>query len=335
MNTLRKDAEPRPDPTIAGDPSLSARMERLRERIASLDAVIPKNRPVVFLDYPVHTNVGDLLIERGTDRFFHTLGYDVVYHGSADASADEIATHTPPDATLVLHGGGNFGDLYQFHQAFRERIIAAYPRQRIVMLPQTMHYESPARLRESALIFERHDDLHVCLRDERSLKLFSSHFRNPTYLMPDMAHFLWGEFSRTIRASAAAHTLLFARNDIERSPLPTDDLDRPTNDWSNLVPYSELVVFGIVKKLHVDYRRFGRHLPLYRIWRALVRDRLIGRGDRLIDAHDEVITNRLHMGIFSLLKGRRVTLSDNSYGKLSGYYTTWLKDLPEATLATL
>ena len=175
----------------------------------------------------------------------------------------------------------------------------------------------------------------MCLRDERSLKLFSDHFRNPAYLMPDMAHFLWGEFSRPILPTSEAHTLLFARNDIERSPLPTDDLDRPTFDWSNLVPYSELVVFGIVKKLHVDYRRVGKHLPLYRIWRALVRDRLIDRGDRLIDAHDAVITNRLHMGIFSLLKGRRVTLSDNTYGKLSGYYTTWLKDLPEATLATL
>ena len=46
--------------------------------------------------------------------------------------------------TILLHGGGNFGDLWPIYQRFREHVIAAFPDHRIVQLPQTVHFRDAA-----------------------------------------------------------------------------------------------------------------------------------------------------------------------------------------------
>ncbi|UIF89512.1 polysaccharide pyruvyl transferase family protein (plasmid) [Cupriavidus necator] len=42
--------------------------------------------------------------------------------------------------TIVFHGGGNLGDLYPLHDNFRKLVIKRYPNNKIVILPQTIHF---------------------------------------------------------------------------------------------------------------------------------------------------------------------------------------------------
>lgn len=318
-------------PFVAPSGDSSVIMRSLASRVEQLAELVPSDRPVVYLDYPVHLNIGDLLIEAGTEQFFTRFGYDIVEKRSAyDFGA--LARHwMPKDSTILLHGGGNFGDLYPLHQKFRECVIAAYPNHRIVMLPQSMHFDSPAALAACAEKFGRHGDLHICLRDEPSLQTMRQHFRNPSYLMPDMAHLLWEPLASDRAKPQGRATLLFARRDKESTAM---DLPRGLSaqrgmDWNDLIGYENKAAYYTLALLHRNRGEAGGMFSLHPMWRML-RNRLIAKSVRFLGDYDSVITNRLHMGLLSLLLGRKVTLADNSYGKLTRYHSAWLSGMADA-----
>ncbi len=139
-----------------------------------------------YLDPPFHGNVGDLLImvePCGSSRstvcccaLRHVFHYSLAWARRGDV--------------IVLHGGGNFGDIYGPFQAFRERVIAALPDNRIVIMPQSMHFSDPAKFDQCCAILSCHPDLHICVRDLESQRMALCMTRN-VYLLPDMAHQLW------------------------------------------------------------------------------------------------------------------------------------------------
>jgi pyruvyl transferase EpsO len=307
---------------------LRATMLDLRNKVSEIAKLIPRRSPVVFLDYPVYLNVGDLLIEKGTEAFLRSADYNVVAARSAYDFSPEDAAALAPDATIVLQGGGNFGDLYDLHQRFRERIIGQCRDNRIVLLPQTIHFESPQRLDECMRVFASHPDLHVCLRDYTSYNFFRRHFPNPVYLYPDMAHFLWDEFANHRRMAPRQATLLFLRVDKEKCPLTDKSTAGQTPmDWRDMINPLDRAAFGVLHRLH---RHHGGILPrtdIHPLWR-LFREHLTVKAARLLSDYDAVVTNRLHMAILGLLMGRKVAMADNSYGKLSAYHGCWLSDMP-------
>jgi pyruvyl transferase EpsO len=298
-------------------------MDRLRDRVANLSRLIPQDRPLVYLDYPVHTNVGDLLIQLGTRRFFEQFNYDVMASHSAYDFNERLARRIGREVTVVLHGGGNFGDLYDQHQAFRERVIQRFPHNRIVMLPQTIHYGSAERLAASARIFNAHPDLHVCLRDRRSLATFQASFSNAAYLVPDMAHLLWRSLDYYAPGPNDTGTLLFLRTDIEATSPPVSEAGEISVDWESIIRPVDQFLFRVQRKLHAKHHLIGGILPLSALWQRYT-EHLIGRAIPLLNGKGHVVTDRLHMALLGLLMRRRVTAIDNSYGKLSSYIDTWL-----------
>ena len=91
-----------------------------------------------------------------------------VVGGDGHAAQFSLSSFSRDDAWL--HGGGNFGDLYRY-QRHREKVVRAYPGHRIVILPQTVHFRDREQLRKSAERMRGHPDLHLFVRDRRSLDL--------------------------------------------------------------------------------------------------------------------------------------------------------------------
>ena len=105
-----------------------------------------QGKKVAYLDLPFHYNVGDLLIYLGTEQFIKNHGIDVRYRAFS-----KFLNHKRLNAcdVILLHGGGNFGDIYFNHQKFREKIIERYANKRIVILPSTIHYKSDGLQKKS------------------------------------------------------------------------------------------------------------------------------------------------------------------------------------------
>ena len=145
--------------------------------------------PVDYVDLPMHGNVGDLLIMAGTLAFFDSHAI----RPRCMATYFNYGTRAcPPGGTIAFHGGGNFGDIYGPFQAFRGRIIAGRRDCRIVILPQYIHFASADRLDACIALCRQHTDLHICVRDRESETLAKA-MTDHVYLLPDMAHQLWGK----------------------------------------------------------------------------------------------------------------------------------------------
>ena len=86
--------------------------------------------------------------------------------------------------------GGNFGDLYRQHSEFRRIVIESYPRNKVIILPQTIFYEDKELISEDARFYVKYPNVTICAREKYSYDLLKAHFSNPCLLVPDMAFFI-------------------------------------------------------------------------------------------------------------------------------------------------
>lgn len=301
-------------------------MAGLKQGLSKLCAFVPVDKPVMYLDYPVHLNVGDQLINLGTEAWFSEHAYDVIGRASVlDCTERDLAKITP-DTTIVFHGGGNFGDIYPVHQNFREKVVERFPRNKIVAMPQSVHFQSPERLHQAAAVFSRHPDLTIAVRDRESHALLTDHFANPVHLFPDMAHQLWKQDSRTHgRKADHARTLCLWRDDVEGMPYRDQFGLGPVEfrDWESLITAHDIRLFKAVKRWYGFDRWLGHRFPNHAAWYT-VRRFIVERMTRLFRGQDLIVTNRLHAMILACLTNIDVVFADNSYGKLSRYHSAWL-----------
>src|SRR5690554_400866 len=111
-------------------------MNDLRQKLQPIAKEIGKIK-VSYLDVPLHTNTGDQLIYQGTCKFLKENGITINTIGCAYGKPKK-----QKNTVIILHGGGNFGDLYKIHQKYREEIIKLNPDRKIIILPQTIYFES-------------------------------------------------------------------------------------------------------------------------------------------------------------------------------------------------
>lgn len=299
---------------------------RLKNKLTEITSLLPTGAPVAYLDYPVHGNFGDLLIFLGTLSFLHDHNYKIETCKSLHWLPEKIS----PDAVVLLHGGGNLGDLYPPHQKFREAAIARFSNNRIVVLPQTIHYQQTIGFQHTRKILGSHPDLHLILRDAQSLEIAKQEFpKCKLRLIPDMAHHLWpGPSNGAISTRNNGQPVFLIRNDKERAAI-FPELDRHAaqfRDWADFFTAPEARQIRLGKFLHRVNGKLHGKLPLARPWRWVC-NKLYMRLSQEFSGQGPIITSRLHGTIFGTLLGKKTGLLDNSYGKNRRYYDTWANDL--------
>ena len=301
-------------------------MSEIADRHAAIAALLPADRSIAYLDYAMTTNVGDQLIVLGTLEFFRK--YNVKRRFSRNVKNSEPVGKLPirADDVIVLHGGGNFGDIYPHFQRYREDVISHYKDHRIVIMPQTVHFNAPDGLARSAEKLNRHPDLTLFVRDSISFELTRPYFGERVVLMPDMAHQLWPTLSSrcTSRSPASVEPLILIRTDVEKAsaPAPIAARSQAFIDWDDVLSPG----FRVTKRLVTSLSRVGvtRRAPVD--WDEVyfsAMEREIVRIARLLSKRTPWISSRLHGIILGLLLDKPVFAIDNSYGKLSSYLNTW------------
>lgn len=314
---------------------------RLREIRGSIDAVlgplIAPGAPIAIVGYPNHPNVGDGAIWVGEVAWLRERGGDVAFTCDEDGyRRDAMASALGPDGTILLHGGGNFGDLWPQHQLLREQVVRDFPEHRIVSLPQTMRFEDPAALERARSCFDGHDRVTLLFRDEQSLAAARDRFASPSLPCPDLALAL-GPRARI--APPRVERLWLSRDDDERRQqrlLPTlpgaDDL---VVDWLGDEALPERTRLRTLRRAA---GRAGRAIarrppPISALSRAQVRvgDALAAQrlhyGERLLCQGRTVVTDRLHAHVLCVVLGIPHVIVDTGYGKLRGFHEAWTAGL--------
>ncbi len=297
-------------------------MAALKARLDVITTYIPPDKPLIYLDYPLHLNIGDLLIWLGAEDFLARHRYRIEGRDPGPGLRRDLRRRITPDTTIVMHGGGNFGDLYPVHQRFRERVAEAFPDNKLILLPQTVHFDDIENAITTARIFNRHRDITFFVRDEPSRDFVAKHFGAPIEIVPDMAHQLWGTIGDP--SADGSGTLKLIRQDIEATePLVTFGHQV---DWIDLIPWRQRKLHRLVRALHTLEGGVGHTLGGADVWQSFCRT-LCSRMAAYFGEHRVIVTNRLHACILGALLEREVRFFDNSYGKLGAYTDAWMADL--------
>lgn len=304
-------------------------VERLR---AGLEQTV---RPLVagvdrfaLIDAPNYPNPGDSAIYLGQLACFRALGLPrprfVCDFRTYDRA--EVAQRLGPSGTIMLTGGGSFGDLWPTAQALREEIVRSFPDNPIIQLPQSIHFERGDALRRARALLNRHPGLTLLVRDRRSLDIARNEFRAPSLLCPDMA-FALGPLARPVPVERSVLWLLRTDKEALGDASPIESEARV--DWLDEPP---------MRLRALSYRLIGawRRKPLRRLARlgltrlyAPLAQRRLRRGLETLASAQVVITDRLHGHILSLLLGIPHVVLDNSYGKLSSFHDTWMTEVDD------
>ncbi len=312
-------------------PTMNEAQQAMLALEAKLDGIAEVLRPgsrVIYIDYPLHRNIGDLLINQGTEAFFsrHRIAVKRRYN-LHDLPA--VLRGVEPDDVFVFHGGGNLGDLYPEHLDAMAGVMRQFPRHQIVQMPQTVYFASDRAREQRCRLLKEHPALTVFVRDGRSLAALRECGVERVHLMPDMAHQLYSGL-RADPAEPVDPALYFFRRDPEGAGIPEAIAGhaREGVDWDDCMRMSDRLACALLSRFVLRTRKLGRAADVAQPWYR-VRDNLVRSGVAMLSRPRVIYTNRLHAMLLGLLLGRQVRWFDNSYGKLSGYAEAWLANHPD------
>lgn len=297
----------------------SQKNHSLYETIQSiLNPLIPKGTSVALFDFPNHANVGDSAIWLGEESYLKKHNRVLATTNLGQMPALHSST------VILIHGGGNLGDLWPRHQLFREKIIAYYQRNKIIQLPQSIHFQKAENEAQCRNIFNSHPDLHLLVRDSKSLEQGQALYDGPTQLCPDMAFCL-----RTLpRNKNQVHSIVgLLRTDHEKitANLPLQNTDQMAIfDWLQERYSFVSKITTQVDRLQNRYPRWTGNLQGMKrnLYHRLAMQRL-QRGCYILCLGQVVITDRLHGHILCTLMGIPHVVLDNSYRKIANFRDTW------------
>ncbi len=310
-------------------------------QLASLveDRLIPLiDRDYVLYGLPNYSNVGDQLIWEGCLEVLKKVPFKC----KGVCAWDEYSFESISEDTIILIlGGGYFGDVWRNAWEFCLKGIAPYKDNKVIILPMSIYYENETLRTTDSDYLAEFKNLVICARDAYSYDLAKSFFHNKTFLVPDMAWCVKKRFLGQWAKPTTNRTLLLKRNDKELAltRFHIMEIDVDVHDWPTMeaLTPSEARFKKLVKLIKKCQRKFPRFAPLFKWVKDGLHDRyyrkqMISRGVSFISSYDKVYTTRLHALILSVLLGKEVYIIDNSYGKLSACYSTWLKDVDRVYL---
>ena len=285
--------------------------------------VLDPNLPYALFDFPNHPNVGDSVIWQGEitalSLFFKRQPQITTQRLKPWVSLPKLA----PDVQILIHGGGNVGDLWEVAQIFRERLISEYPLNLIVQLPQSVLFQNPGNAQRFKDVLAGHENFVLMVRDNQSFQRAIGLHSGRILLVPDMALAL----NRIQRPNSPKFEILaLLRSDKEKSrkdnPEMLDQVE--VVDWLSEPLGLDWAFLEALTRIPGSSDAFPN---LLHPWRTRVSDaisaRRTRRGCELLSNGKVIITDRLHAHILCALMGIPHVILDNSYGKLSSFTDTW------------
>lgn len=299
-------------------------LEELRSQtLQVLDDVLSGYGPdLIYLGAPTHRNFGDTFIWEGNRKYLERLGFRVKYTSDEVSFRRERVIALPDQTPILLHGGGNLGDLWPRHEQFRQHIVTSFPRKRLVLMPQTINFEDVSQLRRAADLYRTAENLTILLRDSKSMDIAESFFKGiDIRFCPDLALGM----DPLKRRMPGVGTIVLARSDKEaneRSGVPTD---LELVDWS--ASRSNQLVWDSATSAKYKLLRMPRGLQRFAgvsDWPYAVMKRAnLKAAERQISSADFLVTDRLHAHILAILLGMPHFVTDNSYGKISAIFNDY------------
>lgn len=264
----------------------------------------------VLLNTPLHGNIGDHAIAVAEKELLSSMGISVLDFPWANKYYHILAKLTPEDKVILLHGGGYIGDLWLNEEKKLEKILQAFKRHRIIIMPQTVHFDLETGAGREFFEgvkrkFSAHPSLTVFLRERISYEFMKKYMPEVhVELAPDIVMMLQQPDVKRSRSGV----LVCLRNDIEKT----------------MADENRRIMFALLHK-KIDKIKHS----------DMAENRNIGpeESNRVVQlklsefaAFELVITDRLHGMIFAAVTETPCIVINSRSHKIRGCYE-WLKNM--------
>lgn len=330
----------------------AAYLEELRKRSVGILSDSIGMIDVAVLDAPNQRNVGDSLIWAGEIAYFERMGLRLRYVADLQGYSSEALRKAMPTGVVLLHGGGNFGDLWPGHQQHREQVVRDLPDYPIVQLPQSIYFRDSDRAKRANEVIGSHPNFTLLLRDRESMGRAEAQLPDvPATFCYDMA---LGYSPRSVADASpdVNNVLVIARADVERSSglfdvefdwIPGAELTK--TDWGPGSGVAELRWKAARWVTKADHKivRIGRRrrVPGSGIVHSAARRAIetlnemnVAGAIELFSRADVVVVDRLHAHVLAGLLGIDHIVLDNNYRKIGAVYDEYTGGLSTARYAT-
>lgn len=302
-----------------------------------LGEAIGNSRKVVLLDQPTHRNLGDTFIWQGELDTLKRLGKTVIYKAVNHRVNWDFLDRLDPTIPLLLHGGGNMGDVWLQYEEFRRSVIQRYPDRKIIILPQTLQYFDKAVLEETSRIYSAASDLTILSRTQKGIDEYGDYFTsNDLKFSPDMALGMDAIRCKKIKGGLKK-PLVIQRDDKESKDnliLPHHSSNVSVGDWvfseNNQKLWFQvnklnriIISQKIPESIRIRTQNFQSDMMRFLNMRAAF---------AMFSGASVVVSNRLHAHIFASLLGIPNYISDNNYGKMPTIYNEYTNLFPNAQI---
>ncbi|MEF8842802.1 MAG: polysaccharide pyruvyl transferase family protein [Haloarculaceae archaeon] len=285
---------------------------------SELERVLEEHADQRFAVIEPGGNHGDHLIYRGLERTLDGLGVayesvnyldllrssftrkarkgvNLLFEPTGLVPFEELPLGDPD--VVLIHGGGNFSDIWGGSMAVFKNVVAKYPDTPIVVGPQTYWFTTTDF---GELVDGTSQRIRMFCREEYSYALLNNYTlpENVTvHRSPDTAFYLDGEYLRDYLTDdlggrdVGGHDLVAFRDDRE-SIVPRHEQERVATESEN--PHVE----DVSDKSLTSFEQFVT----------------------LTERADTVYTDRLHVSILGTLLGNDVEMYENRYYKNRGVY---------------
>ena len=274
-----------------------------------------KNKRLVLFELPCFDNLGDhaiayadkLFLERFIEKnpeyqLFVIDGWDV------PNAVEGLKSCVQASDIMLCQGGGNMGNLYEFAEVMRHKVLKAFPDNKIIIFPQTLYFtkdaEGQVAYKKYRKIYNTPKQLTIFARDAHTYELMKDFCNADIVKMTDMvASVDASEYASDNREGM----VLCLRSDVESSL----DAEGKKYLYSLCRKYSDKVlVTDTVTRTEISQNT--RMAALESKWRTFGKARL-------------VVTDRLHGMIFCLITKTPCIVLGNNHHKVRETYNTLAK----------
>jgi pyruvyl transferase EpsO len=288
-----------------------------------------------LLDIPNHANPGDAAILLGELAVLRRLGVRVGYLADLRSFDSDHLHQRVADAPVLLHGGGNVGDVYPLHQAFRESFLASHGASRVVQLPQSVYFKDASAAARAKEVYQALSSATFLARDSVSQARVTSDLGIGSVLCPDSAFALVDDRRLVAGLPRGQQPLVYLmRTDREQVDSRDGGASVPLEDWD----------FTALQRSRLPVRVLSRAAPylppamatltqLSPRGNLVLARSVVRRAARQVARAEVVVTDRLHGMILACLLGVPHVAVDNLNGKVHAFHRDWLAGLPSSRRA--
>lgn len=272
------------------------------------------NKKIIYMLVPSHGNMGDQAIALATLKYlednFSEYNIIEVYREDTYKYSKAIKKIINDNDLIILHGGGNMGNLYPVEEKDRRFIIRLFPNNKIISMTQTISFsdnlEGKNELLKTKNIYNSHNDLILIAREKTSYKIMRNELeKNNIILNPDIVFYLNNMYKPQEDKRNRIMTCL--RSDKE-SVLGNEKnyfIEQLNNCYEEVFNYDTVIKKVVTKDI--------REKELKKMFEEFLQSKV-------------VITDRLHGMVFAAITKTPCIVTKSLDHKVTGTYE-WIKDL--------